>query len=86
MDLHFIPRAKLVDHLSSGWRLVPGHEYSAGEYAILMFKPEVPAEMSIDDIRRVTYQFEPTVSRWVSNKSRGASTRHDRGIRDLVKS
>lgn len=35
-DLAFIPRNQLVASLHNGWRLIPGHEYSVDEYAILM--------------------------------------------------
>jgi hypothetical protein len=36
MQLDFCSRRDLTARLEAGWRLVPGHEYRAGDYAILL--------------------------------------------------
>ena len=36
MTLDFCTRKHLPAVLEAGWRLVPGHEYRAGDYAILL--------------------------------------------------
>lgn len=40
MNLTYIPRSQLREALLAGHRLVPGHEYRPGDWAILMQEPE----------------------------------------------
>lgn len=77
MDLHFIPRAKVIDHLMGGWTLVPGHEYRSDDFAILMIKPAVSVVVSEKEIRAAASQFEakPRIL-WGATKSRAASIRN----------
>lgn len=72
MQLAFAPRAKLVAFFEEGWRLIPGHDYRATDWAILVFMPHdrrvVPAEL----ITRWARRFERQRRTPLSNKSAAA--------------
>lgn len=53
MHLDFCTRRELMARLEAGWRLVPGHEYQAGDWAILLMLPEEPEPMTDAQIRKV---------------------------------
>lgn len=74
MNLTFAPRRRLAEYLSKGWRLLPSHEYAPGDFAILMFMPEVSSEMSAKVMQTVAARFlaRPKPR---SNKSCGACSR-----------
>lgn len=74
MNLSFCPRSQLVQWLNDGYRLILGHEYAPGDYAILMVKPDEPEALSARRIGIIALQFQkPRNTR--SNKSCGASSR-----------
>ena len=66
MQLTFAPRAKLVAFFEGGWRLIPGHDYRAGDWAILVFMPHdrraVPAELMTRWARRFERPRRPAIS------------------------
>lgn len=74
MTIEYCPRSQILGWLSIGWRLLPDVEYQPGDYAILMFKPEVSTEMPASVMRAVADRFQPVLTTR-SNKSRGASSR-----------
>ncbi len=62
-QLDYIPRNQLVARLHSGWRLIPGHEYSVDEYAILMaLWPDVEP-LNDDEVRSVEEKFIRPIAR-----------------------
>jgi len=81
MRLDFCTRKHLPAVLAAGWRLVPGHEYRAGDYAILIMLPdsgEVIEAMTAAQIRTACaslyrYRTPP--------KPRGMSARNQQRIR-----
>lgn len=40
MNVAFFPRSQVMDAFIKGWRLIPAHPYQAGDYAVLLYKPE----------------------------------------------
>lgn len=72
--LEYIPRQHLRARLLEGWSLVPGHEYSPGDYAILMLPPsgEKPTQPIVN---RIEKWFSPPS--WRSNKSAAGSSLHE---------
>lgn len=63
MDLTFIPRARIVTALQDGWRLVPGHDYEPGDYAILMYRPDQIEALPIDAVLRIAGRFDKPARR-----------------------
>jgi hypothetical protein len=51
-DLAYAPRSNVRHWLNGGWRLVPGVEYAANDYAILMVRPELAEPVSVDAVIR----------------------------------
>jgi hypothetical protein len=78
VQLAFAPRAKLVGFFEQGWRLIPGHDYRATDWAILVFMPKdrrtAPAEL----IARWASRFERPRRTPLGNKS-AAARRSARG-------
>lgn len=72
MNLTYVPRSQLREALLSGHRLVPGHEYSPKEYAILMRMPEgKPKPASERVIAIVEARFTKQCDGYANNKVRG---------------
>lgn len=59
-ELQFIPRKRIVEALEYGYRLIPGHEYQANDFAILMMKPEAPEALTSREISDIRSQFLPS--------------------------
>lgn len=59
MVLEFIPRSHLLKSLEAGWTLVPGHEYLAADWAILMAAPIDAALPKSRDVAKAFSQFKP---------------------------
>ena len=73
MQVEFIPRQQLRDRLLEGWSLVPDHDYSPADYAIVMLPPK-GERVSQHVVNRIEKWFSPKPHR--SNKSAGASSRN----------
>ncbi len=81
MTLDFCSRRDLTARLEAGWRLVPGHEYRAGDYAILLMLPEageVIEAMTAAQIRTACASLYRYRS---APKPRGMSARNQQRIR-----
>jgi hypothetical protein len=74
MILEYIPRAQVHDSLKDGWRLVPGHEYQPGEYAVLMHRPDAPEELAPLEMEAQAARFMP-LPRKRGNRRAGAASR-----------
>lgn len=59
MTVDFIPRRYLLARLEQGWTLVPGHEYLAADWAILMAAPMDTAPPKSRDVAKAFSQFRP---------------------------
>lgn len=72
MDLSFAPRNRLAEAFMAGWRLIPGHDYTRKDWAVLLMKTDEPAPTE-GGLRKLMAVFT-LASR--SNKSRGSSSRN----------
>lgn len=59
MDISYAPRRHVMAWLRSGWRLIPNHEYSAGDWAIAMFRPESAEALSLAEMQAIGKRFDP---------------------------
>jgi hypothetical protein len=75
MDVQYAPRRQVRAWLQAGWRLVPGHEYSPDDYAIMMVRPEIETAVTAKWINTVAKRFE-TEPQHRSNRSTGATSRN----------
>lgn len=78
MTLDFCTRRHLPAVLEAGWRLVPGHEYRAGDWAILVMLPETAEPMTEAQIRTACASLYRYRS---APKPRGMSARNQQRIR-----
>lgn len=70
-QIEYIPRRQVEAHLTAGWRLIKGHTYALGDWAVLMRKPETPEPLTARQIRTMAAIYNPIVIK-NGNKSRGA--------------
>lgn len=78
MHLDFCTRKHLPAVLEAGWRLVPGHECRAGDWAILVMLPETAEPMTEAQIRTACASLYRYRS---APKPRGMSARNQQRIR-----
>jgi hypothetical protein len=57
MCLEFIPRSQLVQHIEAGWSLIPGYEYKAEDYAILLALLPNAKQPSPDEVTELKRRF-----------------------------
>lgn len=76
MTVDFVPRSHLADHFRKGWRLIPGHSYQQGDWAVLLWLPEHVTPVSEDVIESWCRRFAKPVHapRYTSNLSAGRAS------------
>ncbi|TJU85590.1 MAG: hypothetical protein E5Y10_24530 [Mesorhizobium sp.] len=74
--LEYIPRKQIVEYLKDGWRLVAGHEYLPGDYAVVMIKPDQPEALSPRQMSNIRSMFLPEPRRIRSNLGAAAVSRN----------
>jgi len=60
MELQFVPRKQVVEHLENGWRLLPDHRYIPHDYAILMERVERPEPLTTEQIHAMWERIDPS--------------------------
>ena len=72
----YAPRNQVLAWLRKGWRLVPGHDYAAEDWAVVMVLPETPDELTGGQINALAQRFrKPIVPVELgSNRKRGAAS------------
>ena len=76
MNLQYAPRHLVIERIRQGWRLIPGHSYDPGDWAILMIVPRVASEASDEDLVNAVLTF-----RLVRIDPVGTSNRSKAGMR-----
>jgi hypothetical protein len=84
MTIEFIPRKQVAERLAAGFRLIPGHDYSPGDYAILMVRPTYPEPLTAAQIRTLAARFMPRPT-GIANKSAAATSRQLTRTRSAAK-
>ena len=68
MELSYIPRAKIAEHLEAGWRpALSAAEYRHDEYAVLMVLPVDPVPATASLVQSFTGLFERETTPTLSN-------------------
>lgn len=57
MEASFAPRSHVLAWLRKGWRLVPGHDYQANDWAVVMIMPTIPVELTSDQMAEMAARF-----------------------------
>ena len=78
MEASFAPRSQVYAWLRKGWRLVPGHDYQANDWAVVMILPTIPVDLTTDQMESIAARFRRafTPIPVASNAVRGAHSRH----------
>lgn len=76
MNLEYFPRKQIVEALERGYRLVPGHAYLPGDYAIIMCKPDAPEALTSRQMSDIRSIFLPPARPIRSNLCMGAVSRN----------